>query len=135
MKKNIRIKSGLVDYLKMCLLLMQKRKIYILVFLASLPMFILVWTGLLESLAFCLFFCFLSLFMFINSFTEASIDYSALFLFLFFLGCICATFPYFKALRASFKSGEILIEQLLPVIGAVLWLLVLIGVAIWLNYN
>ena len=112
---------------------MQKRKIFILVFLVALPMVILVWIGLLGSLAFCLSLGLSGLYLFITSITEAlRFDYFALSLFLIGLASICAGVPYFKNLRNSFNSGKILVEQLLPAIGVILWLLGLIGVVIWL---
>jgi hypothetical protein len=133
MGRNIRISSILVYFLKKCLESAQKRKSFILVFPVAVPIVILVWFGLLGSLAFCLSLALSGLYLFITSITEVlRFDYFALFLVFIGLVSISAGIPYFKGLRDSFNSGEILIEQLLPVIGLILWLLVLIGVAIWL---
>jgi hypothetical protein len=132
-ERNIRVSSILVDFLKKCLQSTQKRRVFILVFPVALLMVILVWIGLLVSLAFCLSLGFSGLYLFIATIIEVSrFDYFALSLFLIGLASVCAGIPYFKNLRNSFKSGEILIEQLLPVIGVILWLLGLMGVAIWL---
>jgi len=127
----MRIRSILVDFLKMRLQSTQKRRFFILVFLVTLLVVILVWIGLLGSLAFCLSLGFSGLYLFITS-EVLRFDYFALSLFLIGLAGICAGIPYFKNLRKSFNSGEFLIEQLLPVIGVILWLLGLIGVAVWL---
>jgi hypothetical protein len=132
-KTNIRIRSVFVDFLKTCLFTSKKRKIFILVFLIALPIGILVWFGLLGSLAFVLFFGLSGLYLLITSSMTGRpfgyLDFAVLFVNL--AGC-CAGIWYFKNLRGSFKSGEIIIESLLPGMGAIVLLLVLIRVAIWL---
>ena len=130
----MRVRSVFVEFLKVCLQLSRKRKIFILIFLATLPIIILVWFGMLGSLAAVLFLSLSGLYVLITSRMTGlpfggSLAFAALFVNL--AGC-CAGIWYFKKLLSSFKSGEIIIESLLPAIGAIVFLLGVIVVAIWL---
>lgn len=131
---NIRIRSVFVDVLKLCLLASKKRKVFILIFLAAIPLVILIWAGLFVSLAPCLFIGLSGLYSFFVPLfsSKPHIDYFALSLSLIGLASVLAFGSYLKWLRRSFNSGEVLLEQLLPIIGVILWLFGLIGVIIWL---
>jgi hypothetical protein len=137
-KRTLRIRSLLVDVLKLFLLKSRQKKVFILAFLAGLPLSILVWLLMLVALPVTLFLGLGGLFVFILSFTSMTpftpdksyLKYFALLTPLMvgitFFACRSQYKLYFRTLKTSFQSREFYIEILLPIIGVILGLLGLV---------
>jgi len=133
--KNIHIRSLLVDILNLFLLQSKRKKIYILVFIAALPLFILAWFGMLVSPVVCFFAGLAGFILIISIIYGLPYDYLSIIfsIFLLVIGVI-SVFSFrslLKTLQLLSKSGEFLFELLLLTVGAILGLWALTYMVTW----
>lgn len=120
---SIRIWSVWADEIRNLFIKSKTRKVYILLYALAWPLYIMAWLGNLMCFVFILFVGFYGLYSFFSQLFSPKPQYSFFVIIglLFSLIFLYASVRYFIRLRLLFKSGQIPIEELLPMIGLILF--------------
>lgn len=129
---SIRIWSAWADEIRNLLIKSKTRKIYILFYTLAWPFYIMAWLGRLVCLVVCLSFVVYGLYFFLTRPFSSKPHYifSAIIALLIGLILLYVSVRYFIRLRLLFKIGQVPVEELLPLIGLILF--GLIGAIIYL---
>lgn len=123
--RSIRIWSVWAEEIRNLLIKSKTRKVYILLYALAWPFYIMAWFGKLVCFIVCLSIAISGLYTFLVPLfsSKPHIEYSVLLFFLIGLVLLFLCVRYVWRLRLLFKSEQIPIEELLPMIGLILFCL------------